>query len=124
MFACLSCLPVQFAFHITLLQQLVHSRLMGIFTHHGACDLAPPLLSVKGPLFSDVDYVAQFMDRNGIIVVLPTDHRVSHYILLFTGTIFCDFGQILRVLIFFCDFGFICLLPFRVSGTKLPEKEA
>ena len=60
---------------MVVLQQ-VHGRLASIFMHHGACRLSPPLLSVKGPLFSEADYVAQFMDRNGTIVVLPSDHRV------------------------------------------------
>ena len=62
---------------VSLLQQLVHSRLVSIFTHHGACSFSPPLLSIKGPLFSEMDYVVEMMDRNGAIVVLPSDHRVS-----------------------------------------------
>lgn len=65
------------AFHTMLLQQLVHSRLVSIFTHHGASSFSPPLLSIKGPLFSEMDNVAEMMDRNGAIVVLPSDHRVS-----------------------------------------------
>jgi hypothetical protein len=60
-----------------LLRQLVHGRLVSIFTHHGATSFSPPLLSIKGPLFSDVENVAEMMDRNGAIVVLPSDHRVS-----------------------------------------------
>ncbi len=59
-----------------LLQQLVHGRLVSIFTHHGASSFSPPLLSIKGPLFSEMDSAAEMMDRNGAIVVLPSDHRV------------------------------------------------
>ena len=67
-----------------LVLQQVHGRLANIFMHHGASSLHPPLLSVKGPLFSEADHVAQFMDRNGTIVVLPSDHRVKKLAVLVT----------------------------------------
>ena len=67
----------KFVFRTVLLRQLVYSRLTSIFTHHGASSFIPPLLGVKGALFSEAESVAQFMDRSGTIVVLPHDHRVG-----------------------------------------------
>lgn len=88
---CILYIQSKFSLHNMLLLQLVHSRLVNIFSHHGASSFSPPLLSVKGPLFSEMDSIAQLMDRNGAIVVLPTDHRVSQIMYMCVYACVCTY---------------------------------
>ena len=68
----------KFSFFYSLLQQLVNSRLVAIFSRHGVTPLTPPLLGpMKHELYDRTSTLAQFINRSGIVVTLPPDLRVS-----------------------------------------------
>ena len=68
----------KFSFFYSLLQQLVNSRLVAIFSRHGATPLTPSLLGpMRHELYDRTSTLAQFIDRSGIVVTLPPDLRVS-----------------------------------------------
>ena len=67
----------KFSFFYSLLQQLINSRLVAIFSRHGATPLTPSLLGpMRHELYDRTSTLAQFIDRSGIVVTLPPDLRV------------------------------------------------
>jgi translation initiation factor 2-alpha kinase 4 len=74
----------KFSLVYSLLQQMVVSKLAAIFTRHGASRVEPPLLCPRSNhLYSSPQSIPQFIERNGAVVTLPSDHRLplAHYLL-------------------------------------------